>query len=148
LETEEAGAPAIPVCRQFAPADAWHEIIPAYPDPPPLPRAWLMAQILHVVRAANRKRSDRLAFEFLTGRPMTTAERYGDWFAEKLAAGSGELSDAQLFTLFIWAHSEWERLRARRDQPFPLPVNGNTAQFAAYGERPWRVEDVTTEVPS
>ena len=44
----------------------------------------------------------------------------------------GRLSDAQLFTLFVWTHAEWRR--AQR-QPFSLPVNG--AQFAVYHEERW-----------
>ncbi len=95
-----------------------------------------MQQILHLVKDANRHGSDRNAFEFLTGRPMGANEKYGDWFAQQMKAQGGDLSDAQMFTLFVWAHTEWQR--ARRDS-FSLPVNGNGVQFAAYQEREWRV---------
>lgn len=127
----------VPVCRQFAPSQPWHELIPTHPGPPEMPRDWLKAQILHLVKAANRHGSGRNAFEFLTGRPMGANESYSDWFGQQLDAQGGDLSDAQLFTLFIWAHTEWQR--ARNNQ-FSLPLNGQALQFGMYQERPWRLE--------
>jgi hypothetical protein len=135
LVSEEGSAPQIPVCRQFAPNQPWTEILPAHPEPPGLPRAWLKAQILHLVQDANRQGSGRNAFEFLTGRPLSANKNYGDWFAQQLETQGGDLSDAQLFTLFVWAHSEWGR--ARRSE-FTLPVNGHGVQFASYREASWK----------
>ena len=128
----------VPVCRQFAPNQPWHDLIPAHPEPPGMPRDWLKEQILHLVKEANRHNSDRNAFEFLTGRPMGASENYGDWFKEQFEAQSGDLSDAQLFTLFVWAHGEWQRARKRQ---FSLPVNGHSLQFVTVQERPWRMEE-------
>lgn len=108
--------------------------VPQPHAPPEMPRAWLKEQILHLVQAANRHGSERNAFEFLTGRPLAANESYGDWFEKQLAGQGGELSDAQLFTLFIWAHAEWQRAQGKT---FSLPVNGRAAQFAAYQERPF-----------
>jgi hypothetical protein len=132
LEPAEEGAPRVPVCRQFAPDQPWHELIPAHPNPPEIPRAWLKEQILHLVKDANRLDGRRNAFEFLSGRPMGSNENYSDWFAQQLEAQAGELSHAQLFTLFVWAHSEWRRSRQRE---FSLPVSGNGMQFTSYRER-------------
>ena len=134
LSPDNEKLPLIPVCRQFAPNQAWHEIIPAHPSPPELPRDWFKAQILHLVKAANQHGSNRNAFEFLTGRPMSQNEAYGDWFQQQLESQSGELSAAQLFTLFVWAHSEWQRTHRKE---FMLPINGNGVQFANYRERKW-----------
>ncbi|MCI0399009.1 MAG: hypothetical protein L0322_29305 [Chloroflexi bacterium] len=134
LQAEDKQAPRIPVCRQFAPNQPWNEIIPGHPTPPGVPREWLKEQILRLVQDANRQGGDWNAFEFLTGRPMGANEHYGDWFEQKLDAQVGDLSLEQLFTLFVWAHSEWQR--ARRGQ-FSLPVNGNGVQFAAYREGAW-----------
>ncbi|MFQ5401738.1 MAG: ParB/RepB/Spo0J family partition protein [Anaerolineae bacterium] len=136
LEPEDKQCSFIPVCRQFAPNHAWHELIPAHTDPPGMPRDWLKAQIQHLVKEANRHGSDRNAFEFLTGRPMGANENYGDWFSQQLDAQGGDLSDAQLFTLFVWAHAEWQR--AGRNS-FSLPVNGRGVQFATYQERGWQM---------
>ena len=36
-EDTQIQANAIPVCRQFAPSHAWHELIPAHSDPPGVP---------------------------------------------------------------------------------------------------------------
>lgn len=124
----------VPVCRQFAPSQPWHELIPAHPGPPEMPRDWLKAQILHLVKAANRHGSGRNAFEFLTGRPMGANENYSDWFGQQLDAQGGDLSDAQLFTLFIWTHTEWQRARSNQ---FSLPLNGQALQFGLYEELPW-----------
>ena len=32
-----------------------------------------------------------------------------DWISQQLDAQGSDLSDAQIFTLFIWAHAEWQR---------------------------------------
>jgi hypothetical protein len=135
----EAGenAPQIPVCRQFAPNQPWTEIIPGHPNPPGMPREWLKEQILHLAKAANRYGSSRNSFEFLTGRPMSAGDAYGDWFAQQLDSHIGELSLEQLFTLFIWAHSEWQRAGGHE---FSLPLNGKGMQFATYHEKKWRLE--------
>jgi hypothetical protein len=128
----------VPVCRQFAPNQPWSGRIPAHPEPPGIPREWLKAQLLHLVKAANQHGSGRNAFEFLTGRPMGANENYSDWFEKQLETQGGELSDAQLFTLFVWAHAEWQRAKSRT---FSLPLNGRGIQFALYREQPWRTED-------
>ncbi len=138
LTAEGENGRQVPVCRQFAPSQPWHDLIPPHPEPPGMPRDWLNAQILQLVKAANRHGSDRSAFAFLTGRPMGSNENYSGWFQEQLAAQSGELSDAQMFTLFIWAHTEWQRAQGKT---FSLPVNGQGMQFVTVAERPWRMEE-------
>jgi hypothetical protein len=136
LHPDDEQAPKVPVCRQFAPNHPWHELIPAHPSPPDMPRDWLKEQILHLVKDANRHGSSRNAFEFLTGRPMGANENYGNWFSQQLDTQGGELNDAQLFTLFVWTHAEWQRAKGRQ---FSLPVNGNGIQFATYHERSWKI---------
>jgi len=128
----------IPVCRQFAPSQPWSELVPAHPAPGGLPRDWLKTQILQLVKATNARHSARNAFEFLTGRPMGSNENYGDWFGKQFDAQSGELNDAQLFTLFLWAHTEWERSSSRT---FQLPVNGHGVQFVTVEERPFSIDN-------
>ncbi|HID50634.1 MAG TPA: hypothetical protein EYP41_01180 [Anaerolineae bacterium] len=136
LESENKQAPHIPVCRQFAPNQTWDELIPAHSDPPGVPREWLKEQILHLVKDANRHGSEWNAFEFLTGRPMGANEKYSNWFSQQMESQGGDLSDAQMFTLFVWTHTEWQR--ARRGS-FSLPVNSHGVQFATYQEREWQV---------
>jgi hypothetical protein len=140
LEPDGNGSLHIPVCRQFAPNQPWPELIPAHPEPPSIPRDWLKVQILNLVKEANRHGSDRNAFEFLTGRPMGANESYGDWFSQQLDAQGGDLSDAQIFTLFVWAHAEWQRAKS---DSFSLPINGHGMQFATYQEQPWRLEEAS-----
>jgi hypothetical protein len=138
-ETKQAQASAslpIPVCRQFAPNQPWNELVASHPSPPEMPRDWLKEQILDLVKEASRHGSNRNAFEFLTGRPMGANENYNDWFNQQMDAQGGDLSHAQLFTLFVWAHTEWQRARGGS---FSLPVNGNGVQFATVHERPWSV---------
>jgi ParB-like chromosome segregation protein Spo0J len=136
LRPADGNGPVVPVCRQYAPTQPWSETIPAHAAPPDVPRDWLKAHILHLAEAGNRHQSGRNVFEFLTGRPLGSSENYGDWFRQQFEAQIGDLSDAQLFTLFIWSHSEWQRARRRE---FLLPVNGNGVQFANYSEAKWRV---------
>jgi ParB-like chromosome segregation protein Spo0J len=135
LRPTDGNGPVVPVCRQYAPTQPWQEIVPTHSSPPELPRDWLKAQILHLADEGNRHQSGRNVFEFLTGRPLGSNESYGDWFRQQLEAQIGDLSDGQLFTLFLWSHTEWQRAR-RRD--FLLPVNGSGMQFATYQEAVWR----------
>ncbi len=139
LTSELEGSPEILVCRQYAPNQPWRERIPAHPEPAGMPRDWVKEQILHLVKAANQYGSKRNAFEFLTGRPLSANETYGDWFATQLDEQIGELSDAQMFTLFVWAHTEWQR--AKNSSLFSLPINGSGLQFADYKETKWQVHD-------
>ena len=138
LEPEEKQIAPIPVCRQYAPNLPWPELIPAHPHPPKLPREWLKGQILHLVKAANQYGSQRNAFEFLTGRPLSASKSYSNWFSQQFAEHIGELSDAQLFTLFVWAHAEWQRARGNA---FSLSINGKGVQFTTYQERPFPMKE-------
>jgi hypothetical protein len=95
----------------------------------------LKEQILLLVKNANHHRSNRNAFEFLTGRPMSANENYGDWFSQQLDVQIGDLSDAQLFTLFIWAHVEWQRAKGHQ---FSIPIDKNSMQFEIYCEQSWQ----------
>ncbi|MCZ7673729.1 MAG: hypothetical protein M5U34_44765 [Chloroflexi bacterium] len=65
---------------------------------------------------------------------MGATESYSDWFGQQMDAQGGDLSDAQLFTLFIWAHTEWQRAR---NSQFSLPLTGQALQFGIYQARPW-----------
>jgi ParB-like chromosome segregation protein Spo0J len=141
LQPTDGNGPVVLVCRQYAPTQPWSETIPAHVAPPDVPRDWLKAQILHLAEAGNRHQSGHNVFEFLTGRPLSSSENYGDWFRKQFESQIGDLSDAQLFTLFIWSHSEWQRARRRE---FLLPVNGSGVQFATYKEAKWRSGEVTT----
>lgn len=70
---------------------------------------------------------------------MGVNENYSNWFSHQLDTQVGDLSEAQLFTLFIWAHAEWQR--ARRG-PFSLPVNEHSLQFVTCQEKLWRIEEI------
>ena len=129
LHSDLEGAPEILVCRQYAPSQPWTELVPDHPEPSGMPRAWMKAQVLHLVEAANNHGSNRNAFEFLTGRPMGANESHSDWFAKQLDEQIGDLSDAQLFTLMVWAFAEWQRAKS---STFSLPVNRSGLQFANY----------------
>lgn len=131
----QGDGPIIPVCRQFAPAERWTDLISPHPAPAGMPRDWVRAQILALV-ASRRSYDDRQSFEFLTGRPMSASENHGDWFKQQFEEQSGDLSDAQLWTLLVWAFSEWQRGQ-NSHSPFILPTNGNSAQFLAYQEVRW-----------
>ena len=100
---------------------------------PPLPRRWYLQQIQSLTNRASSTYSayDDVAlypFHFLTGRPMSTLESWRGWFEAELEAQQGDLSDSQLYTLFIWTVAEWHRLCGYNDT-IPLPVDGNAQQF-------------------
>jgi hypothetical protein len=130
--------PVIPVCRQFAPVENWPDIIPEHPQPPGVPREWLKQTILQLVEACGNFGAGRQPFEFLTGRPMSGSEHYNTWFADQLNEQVGNLSDGQLWTLFTWAVSEWQR--AKKHDCFTMPVNGSGAQFLDYQEVKWQLQ--------
>jgi hypothetical protein len=123
---------AIPVCRQYAPNRPWQDLIPAHPAPVVLPRDYLISQIrLHVKEADRNSSSDRHPFEFLTGRPLGS-ESYTDWFESQFTEQVGSLSDAHLFTLFLWSLSEYER--ARHANAFTLPADAQASGFITVAE--------------
>ena len=136
VPTDESMAeqfPAIWQCGQFKPNQTWQEIIPPHPDTPPLPRSWYVQQVKALSHNASNLYSayDDIAlypFHFLTGRPMSASESWRDWFEAELEAQQGDLSDQQMYTLFIWAVAEWHRLR-NSSSAIPLPVDGNAQQF-------------------
>lgn len=125
------GGPAIPICRQYAPAAAWEQLIPPAPgiDALPLPRDFVLESIRRLTAEAQRHQPTpgshtEHPFEFLTGRPLSGSQDHRDWFARRLADHAGQLSDAQLWTLFSWALSEHFRLSAQ--PPWPLLLHGQT----------------------
>ncbi len=136
---DENGLLPIPVCRQFAPSQIWTERIPAYPHPITMPRAWIARQILSLVKqgngqAAHTNAIQRTMFAFLTGRPMSSSESSQDWFAEQFHQHQGSLSDAQLWTLFIWTLTELDRAQRKS---FSLPVDAKSAQFVQANDVTW-----------
>ncbi|MEI2698772.1 MAG: hypothetical protein V9E94_10655 [Microthrixaceae bacterium] len=136
LQAESAAAPVIPVCKQYAPTGSWATLIPEHPQPPQMPRDWLKEQILLLTAAATSNWDGGFVpFEFLTGRPLAKSEKHGDWFANQLNEQIGELSLGQLWTLFVWTMSEWQRAKG---QKFTLALNGSGVQFATYQEVGWK----------
>lgn len=136
LQPESAAAPVIPVCKQYAPTQSWADIIPTHPQPPQMARDWLKEQILLLSAAATSNWDGGFVpFEFLTGRPLSKSEKHGDWFTNQLNEQIGELSLGQVWTLFVWAMSEWQRAKG---QKFTLALNGSGVQFATYQEVGWK----------
>jgi hypothetical protein len=136
LQAESAAAPVIPVCKQYAPTGSWADLIPEHAQPPQMPRDWLKEQILLLSAAATSNWDGGFVpFEFLTGRPLSKSEKHGDWFAQQLNEQIGDLSLGQMWTLFIWAMSEWQRAKG---QKFTLALNGSGIQFATYQELGWK----------
>lgn len=130
---KETGFQSVPVCRQFKPAAEWQEIIPPFPHDVPMPPQWIVHRIYTLVENAQRRsygsygELDPMPFEFLTGRPFATSENYDAWFKEQFENAVGDLSLKQLWTLYLWATAEWERVRSA--QTILLPVNNQSAQF-------------------
>ena len=133
----KAKGPHIPICGQFTPTQAWPERIPAHPSPPEMPREWLKTQILaHTDKIGGSiKGRDYGALEWLTGRPLKS-ESHRDWFKKQLEQNIGELSDAQLYTLLVWALGQWHD---KAIYPTTLPVDGAGVQFAAYQRLDWEI---------
>lgn len=133
----KAKGPHIPICGQFTSTQPWKKRIPAHPSPPEMPREWFKTQILaHTEKiSGSLKGRDYGALEWLTGRPLKS-ESHRDWFKKQLAQNIGELSDAQLYTLLVWALGLWHDQAA---YPTNLPVDGAGVQFAAYKRLDWEI---------
>jgi hypothetical protein len=106
---ELGGGVQVPVCHQYMPNQDWASIIPHYPQPAAISREWLVAQIKALVKGGPSGGNEIRAFQFLTGRPMSSSENYAGWFEKRLDEELGNLADAQLFTLFVLAHGERQR---------------------------------------
>jgi hypothetical protein len=134
LRPVQGEGPVVPVCRQYAPTETWETLIPEHPEPAGLPREWVKEQVLKLAAAGRTYGEAYHPFEFLTGRPMSSSERYEDWFEKQLGEQIGNLSDGQLFTLLVWATVEWQRGLGK---PFSMPLNDGL-QFATYKMADWR----------
>ena len=134
LQPMQDSGPVVPVCRQYAPAESWETLIPEHPEPAGVPREWLREQVQKLATAGRTYGDAYHPFEFLTGRPMSSSERYEEWFEKQLGEQIGNLSDGQLFTLLVWATAEWQRGLGK---PFSLPLNDGL-QFATYKMVDWR----------
>lgn len=131
-----AGFEQMVVCYQYAPERPWREIVPEYPTAPQLERGWLEQKISALVN--DRKSGDYKPFQWLTGRPMSSNERWDDWFLEQFAKQKGELSDGQIFTLFLLVADEWKRAeRYSNDRQFWIPVDDTFAQMAIVTAETW-----------
>jgi hypothetical protein len=128
----------IPVCQQFAPAASWQEIIPEHPEPGRISREWMVAYLLKMVQATPSGFNGYRPFQWLTGRPMRSSENYTEWFAEQLKSQQGNLSDAQIYTLFVLVHDEWSRCASDRNE-FYIPMGGALQMVSAKLEN-WRMK--------
>jgi hypothetical protein len=115
---EDGQGPEIPVCRQFAPALRWAEVIPPHPTPPEnVSREWMKILITHMIEHAEReyrgsRTFTRMMCEHLTGRPQPSNESHLRWLMARFDEEIGNLSDAQLWTFVLGITAEWERTRA------------------------------------
>ncbi|MCC6602090.1 MAG: ParB N-terminal domain-containing protein [Anaerolineae bacterium] len=134
-----AGFEQMVVCHQYAPDRPWREIVPEYPAAPALERGWMERQITMWVN--DRKSGDYKPFQWLTGRPMSSGERWDDWFLEQFKTQKGELSSGQIFTLFLLVSGEWKQAeRWNGDKKFELPVDATFAQMAIVTAEKWGKE--------
>lgn len=134
-----AGFEQLVVCYQYAPDRPWREILPEYPAAPALERGWMERQITMWVN--DRKSSDYKPFQWLTGRPMSSGERWDDWFLEQFKTQKGELSNGQIFTLFLLVSGEWKQAeRWNGDKKFELPIDATFAQMAIVEAETWGKE--------
>ena len=131
LEPVEGGK-SIPVCRQFAPKGRWADIIPAHPQKAIMPREWVKHQLHQIVLAHPYHLGSKL-FEFLTGRPMNSNQKHGNWFWKQLKEQEHELSDEQLWTLLVWGMAEWRRRRGTNN-PFMVPADCKNSHFISLRE--------------
>ena len=110
----QSKGPIVPVCRQYAPANAWETLIQEHPEPPCVPRDWMKEQVLKLATDGRTYGDAYHPFEFLTGRLMSSSEKYDNWFEKQLDEQVGNVSDGQLFTLLVWTTADGSGDRASR----------------------------------
>jgi hypothetical protein len=126
----------IPLCRQYAPRQAWSEIIPQHPAPPPALREWELVTIGLMARDIDDLMSHgdrRKTCEFLTGRPMKVSDNHSGSFQKALDEQKGGLADAQVWMLFLWVVGDWAFIA--HNQPYPLASPNGLV--TPYVERRW-----------
>lgn len=134
-----AGFEQMVVCYQYSPERPWREIMPEYPAAPQLERGWMERQISMLTE--DRNGGEYKPFQWLTGRPMSSSDRWDDWFLEQFKMQKGELSDGQIFSLFLLVTGEWKRAkRWSGDKTFELPLDGTFTQMAIVTAETWGKE--------
>ena len=133
LRPVQGNGPVVPVCRQYAPAESWETLIPEHPNRPACRGSGCAKQILKLAAAGHTYGDAYHPFEFLTGRPMSSSERYEEWFEKQLGEQIGSLSDGNYSPC-----SSGPRLNGSGDRKaFSLPLNDGL-QFATYKMVDWR----------
>ena len=122
--------PHIPTCRQYLPSTQWKDVIPSTQAPEHLTREWMLEQIkAHFNKVSSQNSIDeKRPLLFLFGRGTASNESNRGWFNKQLKAQSGDLTNDQLWTLFLWILNRWNGL----EYEMLFPVLGNGAQFVPY----------------
>lgn len=132
---ELPGRVLIPVCSQYMPVQSWRELLPHHPAAPAqIQRDFLIDQIKSLVAGLADYQQSR-PFMFLTGRPMGD-EAWADWFSKRLAENAGDLTDEQLYSLFILALGERERFKST-GSTFWVPADGSMTQMVQARQAAW-----------
>lgn len=114
----------IPCCLQFAPVEAWVDIVPAPVTDAPYEREVVVQLVLGMAESVNTNvyaTDQRAALQFLTGRPMSASASHRRTFEERFEKEVDSLSTLQLWTLLQWLLLEWGRVHQHtRRQLVPL----------------------------
>ena len=131
-EPAEGSGPRIPWCRQYAPAETdWSRLADGQAGPPGPPRPWIIHQIKYLAGEKRNTRGSGELLEVLTGRPMKSDEAHSSWFADMFEQQVGRLTDQHLWTLYLWALADWQRLNTGSSVHL-LPLDRDGQKFALY----------------
>ena len=120
--TTDDGLLSVPFCHQYQP-ESWSDVIPDWTGivPQRITRSAAIDMMKTAVATMKMSvKADSRPYQWLTGRPMNTADKYDDWFAKQLTEVSGDLRDGQIGYLWMVLASEYARAQRER---FYIPVH-------------------------
>ena len=133
LPVEEGTGRPIPLCLQYGPLqEDWWEMVPSSRNFLTFPRPVIQRAIEQLDGRVHSY--ERSCLQFLIGTPLKSKDSFYR-FSELLKKQIGDLSDAQLQTVFEWAMCEWMRAcKHWQVKGYPIPVGGG---YVIYEEVAW-----------
>ncbi len=97
-----------------------------------MPRDWFVFQVKYLGgQVKARYGQDAALLEPLTGRPLKSGEGHSEWFLKQFGEQVGNLTDGQLWTLYLWALADWQRMH-HQSEGVLFPLDGGGQRFARY----------------
>jgi len=138
----DSGFSEVPLCLQYKPIAMLGDSMPAYPGDVPIDRSMMLSQIRRFADCKNNKSS---IFEWIIGGGGSRAGEQKGWLTRILDDEHGNLSDGQLFLMFLIAVAENGRVTMpwNGDGVFFVPESAaNPIKWVAVKREKWSFDEV------